>query len=55
MNEYTVQTIARQRMEETARNARYAYRTTRPERRFQLPRLTWSIRHHAPVTPAHQG
>jgi hypothetical protein len=55
MNEYTAQTIARQRMEETARNARYAYRTTRPQRRFQFPQITWSFRHHPPFAAAHQG
>ena len=56
MNEYISQSIARQRMEETARNARYAYRTTRPERRsFHFPQLTWSLGRHSAATPAHQG
>lgn len=45
MNEYISQTIARQRMEETARNARYAYRTPRPERR-RFPRIHWSLPRH---------
>ena len=56
MNEYIAQSIARQRMEESARNARYAYRATRPERRrIQFPQFTWSFGHHSEAAPAHQG
>ncbi len=52
MNEYTTRTIARQRMEETARNARYAYQTPRPERRTRFPRVAWPIFPHIPVAQA---
>ena len=56
MNEYIAQSIARQRMEETARNARYAYRTPRSEHRsFHFPQLTWSFGHHRPVVHAQRG
>ena len=43
MNEYIAQTIARQRMEEAARNARYAHQTVRPDRRARFPRITWPV------------
>lgn len=55
MNEYTTQTIARQRMEETARNARYAYRTPRPEKRTWFPRITWPVVRHAHIAHAQRG
>ena len=40
MNEYLAQSIARQRMEETARHGRYPYRAGRPVRRSRLPRTS---------------
>jgi len=52
MNEYITQTIARQRMEETARNTRFAYQVPRSERRTRFPSITWSFVRHTPVAPA---
>ncbi len=52
MNEYTTQTIAHQRMAETARNTRYAYQIPRSERRTRFPRITWSVVRHTPVATA---
>lgn len=50
MNPYTAQTIARQRQDEIARNARYAYQASRrPERRFRIPRVNWQVIRHLPV------
>ena len=50
MNPYIAQTIARQRQEEIARNARYAYQATRrPERRSRVPRVSWPVIRHLPV------
>lgn len=49
MNPYIAQTIARQRQEEIARNARYAYQVTRRQRPSRVPRISWPVIRHLPV------
>jgi len=49
MNPYLAETIARQRQEEIARNARFDYQATRPERRSRVPRVSWQLVRHLPV------
>lgn len=52
MNEYITHTIATQRMDETARNTRYAYQIPRSDRRRTFPRFTWSFVQHTAAAPA---
>jgi len=43
VNDYILQTLARQRMDETARKVRAAHQMRPPEPSSRLPRLRWHV------------
>ena len=52
MNYYVAQSIARQRMEETARQVEFAHHAPRPEPRSHFPRISWQVVRHPRVARA---